>query len=199
MAFDVEQQFDAYEITNGMFRERKKGGLLEAKKLGCTGKLEVETETRTIQKKCEGRVSKEVTRVEKLTGTFTGHVSVGVLRSVFGLTNDDLKQGVYAYKTTSVGGGGALTFDVFDMTRENKKLIAFPNVSFVSGLKFSLENGGDEVAEIELEFSAAADENNSFYYEAYEEELDTSLKTKWNKQFTSEGVLKATSSSGAAG
>lgn len=192
MAFDILEQFDQFEITNGQFRKSKAGVLQAATKLGCTGKLSVEAETSTITKKCEGKVDKEVTVVQKLNITFAGHMPVGVLRDVFGLTNDDLKAGVYGYGKKSVGASGSLTFDVYDLGRENKKMIAFPNISFTDGLKFSIENGQEEIAEVEINISGMFDSNGYCYYETMEGDLtDESVKTGWNKTFTPELAKKA--------
>lgn len=188
---DILEQFDLFEITNGQFRLKSKGVLQEAAKLGCTGEISVEAETSTITKKCEGKVAREVTTIQKLNGTFKGHMPVGVLRNVFGLTNDALKTGVHGYGKASVGASGLITFDVYDLGRENKKLIAFPNITFTDGLKFTITNGQEEIAEVEINFSAFFDDNGYCYYEAFEGDLDDDgVKTGWNKTFTPELVAK---------
>lgn len=186
------QQFDYFEVTNGQFRSKSEGILGEAEYVGCTGALNIETETRTISKRCEGKVTKEVTVVERLTGTFTGHMTVGMLRKVFGLTNEGLKTGVYGYSANSLGGQGSLTWDVYDIGRENKKMIALPNMSWVGGFKLDFENGQDEIAEVELEFSALVDENGFFYYEVFtDDEVEEGVITGWNKTFEPK-LVKAT-------
>ncbi|HHJ2556268.1 TPA: phage tail protein [Streptococcus pyogenes] len=191
MTFDPTQQFDAYEITNGQFRKRTKGQLGEAKKLGCTGEISVEAETHKVTKKCEGKVAREVTIIDKLNITFKGHMPVDMLRESFGLTNADLKEGIYGYGRKSIGAEGSLTFDVFDLGREVKKLIAFPNVAFVDGLKFALSNGGEEIAEVEMNLSGMFDENDFCYYETFEDDLkDESVKTGWSKTFEPKLVKK---------
>lgn len=186
---DITQQFDNYEVTNGQFLEKGQNAV----KLGCTGALNIEAETKTITKKCEGKVAREVTSVTKLNGTFTGHMPVGVLRSVFGLSNKDLEAGIYGYGSKSVGAKGALTFDGYDIGREHHKFIAFPNMNWTGGLKFAITNGQEEIAEVEVTFSALVDENGYFYYEAFEDDITKEeVKTKWNKEFTSTLVKKAT-------
>lgn len=184
MAFDVTQQFDNYEITNGQFRQRTGNQLGEAKKLGCTGKISVEAETHKVTKKCEGKVAREVTIIDKLNIVFTGHMPVGILRAAFGLTNADLKAGIYGYGKKSIGAEGNITFDVYDLGRDNKKMIAFPNVAFVDGLKFSIENGSEEIAEVEMNLSGMFDENDCCYYEAFEDDItEDGVKTGWSKTF----------------
>ena len=173
---ELTEQFDNYEITNGMFRQMKAGQLQAAEKLGCTGTITVEAET----------------IVEKLNCTFKGHMPVGILRKVYGLTDADLKKGVIGYSRNSVGASGALTFDVYDLGRENHKLVAFPNITFTDGLKFTIENGKEEIAEIEVAFSALFDSNGYCYYEALAKEgqtdLEETIKTGWNSTFTPELV-----------
>ncbi|MGT2682993.1 hypothetical protein [Streptococcus porci] len=189
---DLTKQFDQFEITNGQFRKMAKSQLEVAKKLGCTGALSVEAETKTITKKCEGKTAKEVIIVDKLNCTFTGHMPVGVLRDVFGLTNDELKEGIYGYKTTSTGASGNVTWDVYDIGRESRKVIAFPNITFTSGLKINITNGEEEIAEVEIPFTAMADENNCLYYEGFADDISDEPTLKaWNTNFTSELVKKA--------
>lgn len=189
MSFNIEEQFDNYEVTNGQFRKKTSGSLGTAAKLGCTGELSVEAEIKTVTKKCEGKTAKEVTMIQKLNGTFKGHMPVGVLRDVFGLTNQELKTGVYGYSTKSIGASGNLTFDVYDLGRENHKYIAFPNITFTGGLNFTLTNGSEEIAEVDVPFSAFADENNYFFYEGFESDItESSVKTGWNKTFDSQLV-----------
>lgn len=184
---DLTKQFDNYEVTNGQFIEKGKTAVV----LGCTGQLSIEAETKTITKKCEGKTARESTQVIKLNGTFTGHMPVGVLRSVYGLTNKDLEDGVHGYGSKSIGASGILTFDNYDIGRENHKYLAFPNMNWTGGLKYSITNGQEEIAEIEVAFSALVDENGFFYYEAFEDDVTKEeVKTKWNKEFTSELVKK---------
>lgn len=179
------EQFDNFEITNGQFRSKSEGVFQEAQGIGCTGKLEISAETRTITKKCEGKTAKEVVVIDKLVGTFSGHMTIDMLRKVFGLTTNGLKKGVYGYGNRSYSGQGSLTWDVYDIARENRKLIALPNMSWTGGFKLNVENGQDEIAEVELSFSALIDENGNFYYEAFDddEETDRTVIQGWNKNF----------------
>lgn len=183
------EQFDHFEITNGHFRPKGDGLLLESMPIGCTGSVEIETETRTVSKKCEGKVAKEVTVIEKLTGTFTGHLTIDMAKEVFGLTGEGLKSGIVGYGRTSFGGSGSATWDVYDIGREHRKLIAIPNMSWTGGLKRVFTNGEDEIAEVEIEFSGLIDENGYFYYEMIVDETsDKETVDAWNKQFTTELV-----------
>ena len=73
----------------------------------------------------------------------------------------------------------------------NRKYIAFPNMEDVKGLTINIDNDQTEIKMNEMEFSANADENNQFYYEAYESELDEAAKTAWLTNFTPE-LVKST-------
>ncbi|HEL1986708.1 TPA: phage tail protein, partial [Streptococcus suis] len=84
--FDVLQDFEQFEITNGQFRPLVSGQLTTAERLGCTGSISVEAESKMIIKKCEGNVTKEVPVIQKLNATVSMHMPVAILRKVFGLT-----------------------------------------------------------------------------------------------------------------
>ncbi|SFH68611.1 hypothetical protein [Pisciglobus halotolerans] len=186
-------EFDQYKVTNGHIRFDKNGTLGTAEELGCTGSLSVEPEIQEVVKMCEGVEAKRYSKPIRLNGTLVGHIKVAVLRDIFGLTADDLKDGVYGYGSKSVGGSGALTFDVTDITEETVKYIAFPNVSFTGGLNFSLENGGDEIAQIEIPFAAHLDKNKKFYYEGFADEItDEDVKSGWHENFDEELVKNTT-------
>ena len=174
-------EFEIYQVTNG----HAGFGTANATAIGCTGSLEVEPDTKTVTKKCEGVTTDEVQQVVGLTVNFSGHVKVDVLRNVWGLDTTDLKAGVWSYGVNSRGKRGVYTWEAYDMRRETKKFIAFPELAATTGLRWKVENGGDEVAEVEIEFRAFPDANGNFYYEAFESELtDTVAKTTWMTKFT---------------
>lgn len=186
---DLTTQFDQMRITNGKWRKKTSSTLEAATKLGCTGAISVEAETKTISKKCEGKVAKEKTIITKLNGTFTGHIPVGVLRDMAGLTNAKLKTGVYGLNQTSSGASGVITFEVFDMEEAEKKNIAFPSITWGAINILNITNGEEEIAEIEAPFSAFFDENGYCYYEGFDSDIeDSSVKTGWNNTFTPELV-----------
>ena len=184
---EITEHFDAYLVTNGQYRKKTADVLAVATALGCTGAINGEPETRTLVKRCEGVVTEERLLIDKMNMTFRGHMPVGGLRDVLGLTDKGLVTGVYGYGKSSIAGKGNLTFEVKDMYEENTKLIAFPNISWTGGMTVNLENGLDEVAEVEVTFSALADENGFFYYETFEKTV-----TGWTKEFTSELVASPT-------
>lgn len=174
--------FDEYKVTNGHVNW---DDVEAAETLGCTGSLETETEMRTVTKKCEGDEVLSVDIPTKMTAKLSVHMAVETLRKVYGFKTDGLIEGVFSYGTDSRQGSGALTFDVLDLFEEMKKLIAFPNVSFSGGFKWSLVNGQEEIAEVEITFNILKDDNRKFYYEALESEVtDQTVIEQWHTNFT---------------
>lgn len=180
-----DKQFTTYKITNAHV---KFDDSQTAKKFGCTGSLSTESTIKNITKKCEAVVVDSVTQITAMKIKFQGHVDREVLRNVFGIEHEGLKEGIYSYGTNSLGHKACLTFDAYDLRKTDKLMLAFPNCSASSGLKFNVKNGEDTVAEIELEFNVNVDENNNFYYEAFESEMSGNseeLKEKWHNNFLS--------------
>lgn len=179
MAVTRDTQFSLYRITNMhvLF-----AGEETSKPFGCTGELELEATTKKVTKMCEGVEKEARSKIESMTAKFVGHVEKDVLRKIYGIDTTGLKPGVYAYGTDSFGKVCTLTADAYDLMETDKLLIALPKCSVTSGLKMSIKNGEDTVAEIEVEFSVGADENGKFYYEAFESEAEA-VKTAWHTKF----------------
>ncbi len=183
---ELDKSYDVQRITNGFIRvydeTAKTYGI--AKATGCLGSLSTESETRTVVKRCEGEVVEERVITTALLVTFTGHMPIGVLRDVYGFSNDGLKPGVYAIGNKSKPKKGIYTWQAEDLYDEQKKFMAYPNMRITSGYAFSHENGAEEIAEVTISFKAMKDELGNFYYEAYENELtDESVKTGWAQTF----------------
>lgn len=185
--------FDEYKVTNAGIKWFENGAYVTPSvKLGCTGKLEIETTLKTVIKKCEGDTVRSVDIPTQLKCKFTGHLPVENLRKVWGLNTKGLKKGVFAYGTDSRQGRGIMSFDVLDLDEEMTMLRAFPNMQFSGGMTWELENGGEEIAEIEQEFIAMKDVNNKFFYEALKSEVEPDVADKWLTDFTPE-LVQATS------
>ncbi|EAC9742620.1 phage tail protein [Listeria monocytogenes] len=186
----IIEEFDATRVTNV---GTKFSGDATSIAFGCLGSIEGETELLELVKKCEGVETKKKTTPQKMSLTLTGHVRVDVLRDVFGLSNEGLKAGVYSYGADSLSKPFVLTADVLDEFEAQTKLIAFSNCVAATGLKITVENGADEVAEVELEFTAMIDDNRKCYYEAIVSELDSADRdafvTEWHTNFTPDMVL----------
>ena len=71
----------------------------------------------------------------------------------------------------------------------NKKLKAWPKCVISSGPKPNIENGADEVAEVEFEIAVSPDDDGFGVYEAIESDLkDETVKTTWLESFTPDMV-----------
>ncbi|MCQ6530749.1 phage tail protein [Bacillus mycoides] len=196
MAKVVIEEFDSMTLTNAGIQFIEGGVQQPGTKFGCVGTMDGETEMLEIVKKCEGIEVKKISRPSKMNMTLSAHIRVDVLRKVFGLKTEGLKPGVWSYGTKSKGKPFVFTADVVDEFEDLQKYVAFSNCSSTTGFKFKVENGADEVAETEFEFTAMKDANGEFYYEALVAELeDQAVKEKWHTQFTPELVkAKATPS-----
>lgn len=189
---DSKTHYEEYTITNGTVQWNGENGKVEtATALGCTGSLSTETEIKEVVKNCEGQAVKTWAKAQKMTATFVGHMPVDVVRRAFGLSNKGLKAGVYAYGVDSLGGSGIFTWETWDIEETERKFLAFPNGSFSGGLKINIENGGDEIAQVEMSLTFMKDNNKKFYYEAFESDLsDETLKNEWMTKFNIESVLE---------
>jgi len=189
MAVTVIKEFDAVSIKNASVQFFEDGTQQPGEKFGCLGSIEGETEVIEIVKKCEGIEVKKKSKPVKMNMTVSAHIPVKVARDFFGLNTDGLKPGVWSYGSMSKGKNFVLTADVIDEFEDLVKLIAFSNCSNAAGFKIAIENGADEVAMLEIEFTALADELSNFYYEALVAELaDETVATTWHKTFTPELV-----------
>ncbi|MGR5964225.1 hypothetical protein ACT7DB_07755 [Bacillus cereus] len=101
----------------------------------------------------------------------SAHLQVKVLREIFGITNKNLKEGVFSYGVDSLGKDFTFVAREVDIFDEVSRLIAFPNCTSASGFIKSVESGAGEVAETELEITCLPDEFNQFYYEAIQSDL----------------------------
>lgn len=179
-----------FRITNASVRFGKE---TTASKFGCLGSIEESMETKQITKKCEGVVIKN--RVRPTGGgelKVTMHIMREAFLQAFGMNdNEELIEGVRGYGKFP-HEPFVFTADVYDED-DVKKLKAYPNCIIKDGISRKIENGGDEVAEIELTITTAADEFGYGMYEALDTEItDETVKTEWHTKFTPELVRKKT-------
>lgn len=178
-------------MTNGVFSEyelREMGikttgseGFVSA---DCVGSCEEELDTKVISKSCRGVVFKK-----RVKGAGTGKLSVSmhmpwaIFTDVYGMDLDTLIEGVKAYGTNSIHKEFAITQHVFDEDGI-EKFKAYPKAIIETGVARKIENGAEEVAEIELEISLMPDEFGNCVYEALADELkDETIKTTWMTAF----------------
>ena len=185
----IIEEFDSTKITNASIQFIKGGVQEVGTKFGCIGSLEGETELKELMKLCEGVEVKRKTKPIRMTFTVEAHIPVAVIRDIFGLKNKNLKPGVYSYGTDSASTPFVFTADVVDEFEDITKLIAFANCTSNTGFQFTIENGEDEVAQMEVEIIALPDDNSQIYYEALIEELeDPTIAESWHRAFTPELV-----------
>ena len=187
-------------MTNGVFSDfelRQMGwkfaGSEEYKSVNCVGSCEEEMESKTITKSCRGVVVKTVSRGTGAgTLKITAHVPWAVYHEAYGMEIDTLIEGVKAYGRNSFHKGFGIVMDIFDEDNV-EKLKAYPNCVITTGVTRKIENGAEEVAELELEISVMPDDYGNGLYEAVVTELtDETAKTTWMSAFTPELVQKTT-------
>ncbi|ARJ24391.1 phage tail protein [Bacillus mycoides] len=182
----VIEEFNSMSIANASIQFKKKGTQEPGAKFGCVGTIEGEPEIKEMKKVCGGVTLKKKSKTTEIKVTVSAHIPVKVVRDYFGFDTAGLKPGVWAYGSESKGNDFVFTADVVDDFDDVVKLIAFPNCSNSSGFKFSIASGEEELAMMELEFSALPDDLKKFYYEAFVDELaDATVAQKWHTQFNS--------------
>lgn len=184
-----EKGFSEFEVKNTSIRF---DGDESAVKVGCVGSLEETMNSKTITKKCEGVVVKSRTR-----GDGTGelalslHMRYDLFLKTYGMLGDGLADGVVSYGQNSKHNTFCLTAEVLDEDGV-KKLKAYPNCVVTSGIARKIENGAEEVAEMEMTISVMPDETGQGMYEAIESLItDETIKSTWMTKFTSELVQLA--------
>ena len=188
MAIEYKTVFSEYEIKETAIKFED-GEQFE--KIGCVGSIDEALETITVTKKCEGVVVKSVTRGSgngELTMSL--HMNYNLYVEAFGMIQDDLADGVVGYGQNSRHKNFALVAKVKD--EDGKvKYIAYPKLIFMSGIAGKIENGAEEVAEIEITATVQPDEFGFAKYEAIDTMLDTTLKGQWMTAFTPDLVKKS--------
>lgn len=183
----LETAFSQYGIHNSAI---KINGDEAFEKVGCVGSIEEAMDVIVITKKCEGVVAKTRTRGAG-TGelTISLHMRYNLYVKAFGMVDPNLKEGIYAYGKNSIHKEFAFVGEVEDEDG-NIKYIAYPRCIMTNGISGTIENGAEEVAEIEITVSVFADDNGNCKYEAPAIELDEQTKTQWMTEFTPELAKK---------
>lgn len=154
----------------------------------CVGSLEEEMTVKTVTKKCRGVIKKKRSRgTGEGTLKLSAHVPYDIFTKAFGMNLDSLKDGVYAYGQNSIHKVFAMTGHVIDEDN-NEKLKAYPNCTITTGVVRKIENGAEEVAEMELEIGVMPDDHGNGLYEAPAAGLDETIAETWMSVFTPEMV-----------
>ena len=155
------------------------------------GSCEETLNTKVVTKKSRGVVVKKRVRPDG-TGSLklSMHMPYEIFASIYGLQTEGLIDGVKAYGTSGRHPTMAITVRILDED-DVIKYKAYPNCILESGISRKVENGGEEVAEIELEVSLMPDEYGNCMYEALATELpedgELTLNT-WMTNWSSEAM-----------
>ncbi|MDT2743943.1 phage tail protein [Enterococcus asini] len=191
MATSIVNTFDNVSIKKVAFNFK---GAEAGLSTDCNGQLAGETEMQTIVKKCGSTEVKSKSKPIAMTVTITAHIPVEVYRRFYGVAQDErIKPGIYSYGPDSIGEDFALSAEIVDDFEENEKLLGFLNCTSNTGLTFTIENGADEVAALEMETKVMVDEFNKFYHEAIVAELEEDLTDQWMSNLSAD-VIKASTS-----
>lgn len=181
---NYERDFSEFEIKDLSVKFENEQ---TATRAGCVGSLDESMNTKTIIKKCEGITKKQI-----IKGDGTGeikvslHMNYDLFVKCFGMNFDELKEGIYSYGQNSIHKPFCLTAKVYDEDG-NEKLKAYPNAVITSGIARKIENGAEEVAEMEITIGIMPDDTGQGMYEAIVSTLkDNSIENSWMSSFTRE-------------
>lgn len=154
--------------------------------MSCVGTAEHELESKTVRKKCKGVVVKQLTRGTG-NGTLTEklHVPRTVYNMIYNMNRDDLKDGIVSYGQESRHPEFSLTM-LIENEDGDVMLRAYPRCKIMNGPKKSIENGAEEVAELDLTISILPDEYGTAVYDALKSELSEDIAKDWLTKFTPE-------------
>lgn len=185
--------FSEYEVKETSI---KFDGEKTSSRAGCVGSIEETLDSKTVTKKCEG-----IESVVAVKGTGKGELKVSlhmpyeIYNKMYGMNLETLIKGVVGYGQTSVHNKFCLTGKVYD-EEGNMKLKAYPNCIMKEGISRKIENGTEEIAEIELTIAINPDDEGFGMYEALVDNLDSAQKdtiiNSWMTNFTSDLVQAVT-------
>lgn len=158
------------------------------KNADCVATIEEEFETKRVEKKCRGVVTK--VKIKPIAGTLNLalHMPYDIYCEMFDMIRDDLIEGVQGYGVDNIHQDFAIVAEMYNEDDE-MMLLAYPKCVSASGPNTNVENGAEEIPEIELEISLMPDENGYLRYESLEED-NAAIATQWMTNFTPELVAK---------
>lgn len=181
--------FSEYELRKMAIRFDNESTAVEA---SCVGSCSEELDVRKVTKKCRG-----ITVKIRVKGSGTGkltismHVPKDVYDGMFGMKLDGLIDGVRAYGQSSTHPEFCITQEVYDEDG-NKKFKAYPRCIMESGVSRSIENGTEEVKEVDLDISIMPDEHGMGMYEVLDSELkEETVRTNWMSKFDPETMYSS--------
>lgn len=156
----------------------------------CIGSYEEELTAKVITKKCRGVVRKKIVKgTGEGTLKISAHIPYDIYTEMYGMRLDSLIEGVKGYGQNSVHPNFSLVAHVKDEDGV-EKYKAYPNCVIETGKTSKVENGAEEVAEIELEVSVSPDEHGQGMYEALADDVDETVTSTWMTAFTPALVQK---------
>ena len=167
----------------------------------CVGNIEIERETKTVTKACRGVTKKRKTKpTGNGTLTVSMHVKLGLYRKIHAMTNEGLQPGVYAFRNTDSMPEFSLVARVLNED-DDKLYLGFPRCKIEEINPISIENGAEEVAEIELKISYMPDDNNIGEYQGLADELtgEAINGDNWMTSFSSDLVKLTGGTEGTEG
>lgn len=189
--------YSEFEVQEQHIKVKGEDSFLD---MNCVGSSEEELEVKVITKNCRGVVAKK-----KVKGTGNGtlteslHVPYTIYNMIYDMVHEDeLLEGVVGYGQKSTHPEFALTQKVLDED-DVVKLKAYPRCILESGPKRPVENGAEEVPELELTISLLPDDYGFCMYEALASAVSSTVADTWLTAFTSDLVRPASGESGAEG
>lgn len=179
--------FSEFEIKESAIKTETEGDSFE--KLGCIGSAEETLNLRYVTKKCEGvEVLKRT--FQKGTGQLklTGHIKWATYKKMLSIVDPKLKKGVGSWGTRMLPNF-AYVAKVYDEVGD-LKYKAWPNCSIASDFTRKVENGAEEVAELDMELDLSPDDGGCCMYECLVSELDSAsdIPDQWMTAFSRELV-----------
>lgn len=174
-------EFSEFECRKFAMKFSKDENYVEA---GAVGSIEESMNTKTVTKKYMGIEKKTRTR-----GTGTGelklslHMNYERYKQTYGMNLDGLEDGISAYGSNSVHPEFSCTVEAVDED-ENIKYKAYTKCVVKDGIARKIENGGEEVAEIEMTVAVMPDDEGNGLYEALKSEVSSEIAQKWMTEFT---------------
>lgn len=179
--------FSNFEIKNASIKFKDAEAFV---KLGCVGSADDELEVKVVTKNCEGVLAKSVARgAGSGTLSMSLHMNYALYVEAFGMDQEGLVAGVMAYGRNSKHKEFSLVAQIYDEDG-NEKLVAYPRCVMSSAPSASIENGAEEVAEIEIEINLFADDNGNVKYEAIATEAEA-IAEQWMTAWTPELMKQA--------
>lgn len=184
--------FSKYELRKMGVKISGSSGSPAYKSADCVGTFEEELDVKVVTKMCRGvQVKTRPRGAGTGTATISAHIPYDIYCAMFDMDGrDDLKEGVQGYGSGNFHKEFSIVADVYDED-DNELLLAYPRCIVQTGPNTSIENGAEEVAEIEVEVSLMPDEYGYCRYEAVVSALasgSTITAANWLSSFTPEMV-----------